>query len=80
VYRYWRTTLPNLSWKYYQFNTGRKQVAFVGSANFTTAGMGTNGEVIVKITDTLSAANKDLKLESIVDKLQDKRFFIAIHI
>lgn len=55
-------------------------MAFVGSANFTTAGMGTNGEVIVKITDTLSAANKDLKLESIVDKLQDKRFFIAIHI
>jgi len=47
-------------WKYYQFANARQQNIFIGSANFTAAGIATNGEIVVRISDNLSTKNKDL--------------------
>lgn len=47
-------------WKFYQFINKRQHNIFVGSANFTNAGISTNGEIMVRISDLIGS--KDLTL------------------
>lgn len=47
-------------WKYYHFTTSRKQTIYIGSANFTSGGLGNNGEVMLKLTHATSTAEKSI--------------------
>jgi HKD family nuclease len=48
----------NYHWKYYNFQFTNRQSIYVGSANFTSTGMNTNGELLVKLSDVLPAKER----------------------
>jgi HKD family nuclease len=56
----------NFHWKYYHYTSARKQSIYIGSANFTNGGMGTNAEILVKMSDNNSGENDGL------NKLKDE--------
>jgi HKD family nuclease len=47
-------------WKYYHFETARNNSLYIGSANFTTGGLKSNSEIVVKLTDTKRSKDKSL--------------------
>lgn len=50
-------------WKYYHFTKGTKKAIYIGSANFTSGGMGDNGELLVKLS--VNTSKKDFGFKSI---------------
>lgn len=48
-------------WKYYHFTNRSTQNVFIGSANFTSGGLGSNHELVIKITDKMVNANVGTK-------------------
>ncbi len=48
----------NFHWKYYHFTENRKQSIYIGSANFTSGGMGSNGELLVKHSESMPEKDK----------------------
>jgi HKD family nuclease len=52
-------------WKYFQFQKASYETAFIGSANFTGGGLGSNGELVVKLSGRKSKVSTPIsKLNS----------------
>ncbi len=50
----------NFHWKYYHFETSRNNSIYIGSANFTTGGLKSNGEMVIKLKDSKISTDKSL--------------------
>ncbi len=63
-------------WKYYNFETNNQDISFIGSANFTGAGMNDKGELVLK----LSLNNRDKSDRKNIKDLFKKEFENSVDI